>query len=86
MPCDRCYEVTSIPTSIKLTLVLMNARAGVTAGFPTSSTSPHKPRGIADVSVRSAKILSLDEKCRRNNLNPLTEIPCSSLNIHIMQK
>lgn len=64
----------------------MNARAGRMTGFPTSSNSPHKLQSTANVSVCPAKILSLDQKRRRNELDPSTEVPCSSRNINLMQK
>lgn len=57
----------------------MNAHAGRMMGFPTSSNSPHKLQGIANVSVCPAKLLSLDQKHRRNELDPSTEVPCSPL-------
>lgn len=55
----------------------MNARAGRMTGFPTSSNSPHKLQSIANVSVCPAKILSLDQTGRKNELDPSDEALCS---------
>lgn len=55
----------------------MNARARRMTGFPTSSNSPHKLQSIANVSVCPAKIPSLDQTGRRNELHPSAEALCS---------
>lgn len=54
----------------------MNARAGRMTGFPTSSNSPHKLQSIANVSVCHAKVPSLDQTGRRNELDPSGEALC----------